>query len=102
RSGYRVAKSSASHPPSETATTAARATPRASRTSPGQRGYARDDSAGRAGALRPGSPMTSTAYTRKRSDHAATSGAHIDALEPEPCRSTSGGASGGPEATTKV
>jgi hypothetical protein len=46
--------------------------------------------------------MTSTAYTRNRSDQAATSGAHIRVFDPEPCRSTSGGASAGPDATTNV
>lgn len=44
----------------------------------------------------------SIAYTRKSRDQTGTSYRQAVAFAPEPCSSTSGGASGGPQATTKV
>lgn len=81
---------------------AVRWTPKWPRTSSSHPAYASEASGGREGADSPGSPIMSTAWTRKCSAQAVTSPSHIAAFDPDPWSSTSGGASSGPHTSTNV
>jgi hypothetical protein len=79
-----------------------RASDSASSTSSSQSACASESSGGRDRADRPGSPITSTAYTRNCVAQAGTSPSQIAEFEPEPWSSSTGGALSGPLAMTNV